>query len=262
MGLKRAGKADFHFFRNLVRRQVRQDYLENVTGFAWLVLQPLVLLAVYSFVFTSIFKSRIPDSEVSFVAYLAIAFWPWTAFADGILKGSQAISGNASLIGKVALATEQLPLAVVTATFLMNMVGYLAVLLVLQLLGTPIHWLYLPLVIPVLLMLWLFGAAIALFASALQVFIKDVAQILPPLVTLWFFTTPILYSPAQLTPGLAALMEWNPMSWFMHQLRELLLFGRFDWGLDALVTLVLVLVVATLSLVFFRRFGGHFEDFL
>lgn len=262
MGPKRTGKADWHFFRNLVRRQIRQDYLENVTGFAWLVIQPLVLLGVYAFVFTSIFKSRIPDSEVSFVAYLAIAFWPWTAFADGILRGSQAISGNASLIGKVALATEQLPLAVVTATFMMNMVGYVAVLLVLQLLGTSVHWLYLPLAIPVLMLLWLFGSALALLASALQVFIKDTAQILPPLITLWFFTTPILYSPAQLTPGLAALMDWNPMSWFVFQLRELLLFGRLDLGVDALVTVGLVGTIAALSLAFFRRFSGHFEDFL
>lgn len=69
-------KADLAFFRNLVQRQIRQDYLENITGFAWLVLQPLILLAVYAFVFTTIFKSRIPDSEVGFVAYLAVAFWP------------------------------------------------------------------------------------------------------------------------------------------------------------------------------------------
>jgi ABC-type polysaccharide/polyol phosphate export permease len=56
-------RPDLNFFRNLVRRQIRQDYLENVTGFAWLVLQPLVLLGVYAFVFTTIFKSRIPDSR-------------------------------------------------------------------------------------------------------------------------------------------------------------------------------------------------------
>jgi lipopolysaccharide transport system permease protein len=262
MSRTHTGRPDFHFFRNLVRRQIRQDYLENVTGFAWLVLQPLILLAVYAFVFTSIFKSRIPDVEVSFVAYLAIAFWPWTAFADGILKGSHAVTGNASLIGKVALATEQLPVAVVTATFMMNMVGYVAVLVVLQLLGTPIHWLYLPLAVPVLALLWAFGVAVALFASALQVFVKDFAQILPPLVTLWFFMTPILYSPAQLPPGLASVMDWNPMSWFVHQLRELLLFGRVELGLDALLTVGLVGILLLCSWLFFRRFSGHFEDFL
>ena len=77
-------RSDLAFFRNLLRRQVRQDYLENLTGFAWLVLQPLLLLAVYAFVFSAIFKSRIPDSTVGFVPYLAVAFWPWTAFSDSM----------------------------------------------------------------------------------------------------------------------------------------------------------------------------------
>lgn len=255
-------RLDLVFFRNLVKRQIRQDYLENLTGFAWLVLQPLMLLGIYAFVFTTIFKSRIPDSEVGFVPYLAVAFWPWTAFSESILKASNAISSNAALIGKVAFATEQLPLATVTATFLMHMVGYLAILAVLQILGTDIHWWLLPALIPVLILLWIFASAIALFASALQVFVRDVAQILPPLMTFWFFSTPILYSQAQLPASIARWMSWNPMSWFVGQMRELLLFGRVNLGSELLLAVASVLLIAWLALRFFRRFSDHFEDFL
>jgi len=249
-------------FRQLVSREIRTAYLENMTGFAWLFLQPLLLLAVYAFVFTTIFKSRIPDTEIGFVPYLAVAFWPWTAFSEAVLKASNAITGNAALIGKVALATELLPVATVTATFLMHMAGYLAVLLVLQLAGTDIHWLHVLPAIPVLLLLWLFAVALAWFASALQVFVRDVAQILPPVMTLWFFTTPILYSQSVLPAGLAGVMSWNPMTWFMSQLRELLLFGRLGAGVAELAALAGVLAFAWLALRFFRRFSGHFEDFL
>lgn len=249
-------------FRQLVSREIRTAYLENMTGFAWLFLQPLMLLAVYGFVFTNIFKSRIPDSEIDFVPYLAVAFWPWTAFSESVLKASNTISGNAALIGKVALATEQLPMATVTATFLMHMVGYMAVLVVLQLIGTDIQWLYLLPALSLLLFLWLFAIAIAWFASALQVFVRDVSQILPPVMTFWFFTTPILYSQAHLPEGLAKAMAWNPMTWFVFQLRELLLFGRFGAGLAEALTLAGVVVLAWLALRFFRRFSGHFEDFL
>lgn len=255
-------KADLAFFRNLIRRQIRQDYLENITGFAWLVLQPLILLAVYAFVFTTIFKSRIPDSEIGFVPYLAVAFWPWTAFSESILKATQTITGNAALIGKVAFATEQLPIAMVCATFLMNMIGYVAVLLVLQLIGTDIHWLYVPLAVPILLLLCILACSIALFTSAMQVFVKDTNQILPPLMTLWFFMTPILYSPAQLPAELARIMSWNPMNWFVFHLRELLLFGRVSPELTDFYALAGVLGLAYVCLAFFRRFSGHFEDFL
>ena len=138
-------------FRQLVSRAVRTDYLDNLTGFAWLVIQPLLLLAVYAFVFTTIFKARIPAAgELGFVPFLAVAFWPWTAFSESVLRASGAVTSNAALIGKVAFPAELLPLSTVAATFLMHLAGYLAVLIVLQLLGTTIHWLGLLAALPVL----------------------------------------------------------------------------------------------------------------
>lgn len=250
-------------FRQLVSRAIRSDYLDNVTGFAWLIVQPLLLLAVYAFVFTTIFKARIPSAgDIGFVPYLAVAFWPWTAFSEAVLRASAAVTANAALIGKVAFPTELLPLSTVTATFLMHLAGYLAVLIVLQLLGTPIFWPGLLAALPLLLLLGLFAGALALFASALQVFIRDVGQILPPLMTFWFFTTPILYSVALLPPAWAAVMHFNPMAWYVDRLRDFLLFGDFSLQLADAVVPLLTLALFALSLLFFRRFSAHFEDFL
>ncbi len=256
-------KFDRLFFQNLVVRQIRQDYLENLTGFAWLILQPLILLAVYAFVFSTIFKARIPEAaDIGFVPYLAVAFWPWTAFSEAILKANSSITANGALIGKVAFATEQIPLATVTATFIMHLIGYIAVLIVLQLMGTSIHWLFLALVIPIILLMWLFACAIALFSSAIQVFVRDLAQILPPLMTFWFFTTPILYSASYLPESMQGVARLNPMAWFVARLRELLLFGEVNFGLTALLIVLFIAVFSWASLRFFRRFSGHFEDFL
>jgi len=250
-------------FRQLVSRAIRTDYLENLTGFGWLIIQPLLLLAVYAFVFTTIFKARLPASaEVDFVPYLAVAFWPWTAFSDAVLRSSSSITANAALIGKVAFPSEMLPLSTVTATFVMHMAGYLAVLLVLQLLGTQIQWLGVLAAIPVLICLYLFAGALALFASAMQVFVRDVAQILPPLMTFWFFTTPILYPASVLPPQMAAIMKFNPMSWYVERLRDFLLFGEYNLSLlDAVIPLA-TLLLFWLALKFFRRLRAHFEDFL
>lgn len=250
-------------FRQLVSRAVRTDYLENLTGFAWLILQPLILLAVYAFVFTTIFKARIPEAGPGgFVPYLAIAFWPWTAFSEAVLRSSNTISANAALIGKVAFPSELLPLSAVTATFLMNMLGYLAVLLVLQLMGAPIHWLGLIAALPVIVLLYLFASGLALFISALQVFIRDVSQILPPLMTFWFFTTPILYSSSILPEQFATLMKFNPMSWYVERLRDFLLLGNYQISPWDLVVPVITVLLFVAALKFFRKFSVHFEDFL
>ena len=252
-----------NFFRQLVSRAIRTGYLENVTGFAWLILQPLILLAVYAFVFTTIFKARIPDAGPGgFVPYLAVAFWPWTAFSEAVLRSSNSISANAALIGKVAFPSELLPLSMVTATFLMNMAGYLAVLIVLPFMGAQIHWAGLIAAVPVLVLLYLFACGLALFISALQVFIRDVSQILPPLMTFWFFTTPILYSMSILPGGFANAMKFNPMSWYVGRLRDFLLLGNYALSWYDLMVPVLTVLVFWASLVFFRRFSSHFEDFL
>jgi len=249
-------------FRQLVSRAIRADYLENVTGFAWLILQPLLLLAVYAFVFTTIFKARIPDAgEAGFLPYLAIAFWPWTAFSEAVLRSSNAVSNNAALIGKVAFPGELLPLSTATAAFLMNMAGFAAVLVVLQLMGAPIHWLGLLPALPVLALLFLFAAGLALFTSALQVFLRDVAQILPPLMTFWFFTTPILYSSSILPPQVAAVLRFNPMAWYVERLRDFLLLGNYGLSLRDLLVPLLTVFVFWAALRFFRRFSAHFEDF-
>ncbi len=247
----------------MVSRAIRTDYLENLTGFAWLIIQPLMLLAVYAFVFTVIFKARIPDAgAIGFVPYLAVAFWPWIAFSESVLRASNSITANAALIGKVAFPSELLPLSIVTATFLMHMAGYVAVLLVLQLLGTDIQWWGLIPAVPVLLGMFLLAAALALFTSALQVFVRDIAQILPPLMTFWFFTTPIQYSASFLPDRMADLMRLNPMSWYVEQLRNFLLLGDYELGAADAAVPVLTLLLLWASIKFFRRFSAHFEDFL
>jgi ABC-type polysaccharide/polyol phosphate export permease len=250
-------------FWQLVSRSIRTDYLGNLTGFAWLILQPLLLLAVYAFVFSTIFAARVPEGvEAGFVPYLAVAFWPWTAFSEAVLKSSGTVSANAALIGKVAFPSELLPLSMVVATFAMHMAGYGAVLLVLQVTGTDIHWLGVLATAPLLVLLCALAGAIGMFASALQVFVRDVAQMLPPLMTFWFFTTPILYSSAMLPDGLAQVLAWNPMGWFVGTIRDAVLAGRVDPSVRGAAVAAVTVALLWLNLRFFRRLSGHFEDFL
>jgi lipopolysaccharide transport system permease protein len=250
-------------FVQLVLRAVRTDYLNNLSGFAWLILQPLMLLAVYAFVFTTIFKARIPElGPGAFVAFLAVAFWPWTAFSDSVLRASNVVTANAALIGKVAFRTELLPLSVVTATFVMQLAGYFAVLIVLQLSGTDIHWLGLIPALGILFLLYLFACALGLIFSALHVFVRDLGQMLPPLMTFWFFLSPILYSPSLLPEGIRGMVRWNPMSWFVGHLRDSLMFGTYTPSVSDAIVPVFVILLLILALRFFRKMSGHFEDFL
>jgi len=74
-------------FTYFLKREITDRYLGNVMGLAWVFIQPLITLVIYSFVFENIFKARIPEAaHLGFAVYLAIGFWPWTAFSESLLR--------------------------------------------------------------------------------------------------------------------------------------------------------------------------------
>ena len=92
-------------FVNFFRRELNTRYLGSLSGFAWAFVHPLVLLVVYHFVFTTIFKTKGFGSE-SFLAFVAIALWPWLAAQEGIQRAATSLAGYAGLIRKVAFPHE------------------------------------------------------------------------------------------------------------------------------------------------------------
>lgn len=244
-------------------RELRNRYLRSLSGAAWAIAQPLLLLAVYSFVFVVIFKARVPEAEVvGFVPYLAVAFWPWTAFSESVMRTTTVVTENTALISKVPVPHEILVVSSVAATFALHMIGYAAVLIVLAATGVPLQWLYLPIAAVVVLLLFMAALGLGFLLAALQVFLPDLEHAVPPLMMLWFFSTPILYSMSLIPERLEPLAHANPMTYFVTTLRELLLKGNWSPGLPDLVALVMVLTIAWGTYKIFKRCSTRFEDFL
>ncbi len=250
--------------RSLVVREIRVQYLESLGGLLWTLVLPLLQLAVYAFVFTKIFQVRLPGADLGgFVPYLAVAMWPWNAFAESLSKATAAITDNEALIGKVALPKQVLVTAAVTAPFLVNMVGYLAVLVILAATGTTISLLGVLLMLPVLLSIYLFTLALALIASATQVFIRDLRHALTAFLMIWFFSTPIIYALAMVPERYHVWYELNPFTHYVEILRGLLLPGASSvTPIQLMVVTVLPLVLLWLGGRYFGRLADRFEDFL
>src|SRR5437016_7999679 len=100
-----AAARDRALFVNLFRRELRTRYLGSVSGLTWALLHPLALLAVYHFVFTTIFRTGAMNGK-SFLIFVAVALWPWLAAQEGLQRGTTSIAGHAGLIRKVAFPHE------------------------------------------------------------------------------------------------------------------------------------------------------------
>lgn len=247
----------------LTKREIRSRFIGSSAGWLWLIVNPLLILGVYSVVFGVIFSARAPAGlDIPFVAWLAIALWPWLGFSDGIMRASESMPEHAALISKVPMRREMLVLSSATASFVLQLAGYLTVLLMMAALGIPLTPAGLPNALLVLAILLLLSNALGLVAATLRVFFKDLQQLLPTLMMLWFFLTPILYAPELLPDNLKLLVLANPLAGLMTDLRAALLEGQVVPGGTTLVMLVVSVGVYAAGLAFFRRMAPFFEDFL
>lgn len=249
------------FFQQQLRREINGKY--RGASPLWILLQPLMLLAVYSFVFTHIFQARIPANlDASFILYLALAYWPWSAFSETVLRNMTVINEHAGLIKKVVIKRELFVVARTCGVFTLHLIGFISVLLVLTVLGHSIQWLYLPLAIIFLLSLAVFACAISLFVSATQVIVPALSNVIQPLILLTFFSTPILWAPEMLPERFRVLLAWNPFAWWVTNFRALLLEGHLPSGLSSLGFILGIVLTVLIGHWFFNRLNPFFEDYL
>jgi lipopolysaccharide transport system permease protein len=243
------------------RRELFSRYLGSITGLAWAFVHPLALLAVYHFVFTTVFRAGAMDGK-SFLLFVAVALWPWLAAQEALQRGTVSIAGYSGLIRKVAFPHELIVYASVAATLLLQFTGYLVVLVVLALFGEPVHFEGLLLAVPLWLLLAVAIMGLALGLAALQVFIKDIEHILLPVLMILMYLTPILYPLSLVPEGMRPWVAANPFGYLVDRLRDALLDGRLavHWGDAAAVVVALALFAGGRWV--FLRLSPHFEDFV
>jgi ABC-type polysaccharide/polyol phosphate export permease len=254
----------WNLIRHFVLRDLKQRYLGSLSGGLWAVLQPLLLLGVYAFVFVEILRVRnLPAAAGGdFVVFLVAGLWPWTAFAEALNRSVTAIQDHAGLLSKVALPREVLVLAPVTSAFLLHGVGFVAVTLALAFAGKDVDALGLPAALAMFALLYAFALGLALVLAALQVFVRDLGHMLGQFLTLWFFLTPVFYTRDMVPPAFATVLSLNPVSPYVDAVRGALHAPLApvpsQWALAALYA---ALALAAGAFVF-RRLSRHFEDFL
>lgn len=202
--------------RSLIRSMVRRDIMARYRGSAgdllWAVLNPLLLMATYFFVFGIVLKSRLgaDTSQTGFVLYLLAGMLPWLAFSEAAGRSPHVLLEHRNFIKKLVFPVEILPVmqtlaALVTQAFAL---AIFVIALVIIRGSFPVTALWLPaLLIPQIL----FTAGTAWFLAALGVFLRDLGQIIGFLLTLWFFLTPICYPEASLPEPAAAILTKNPI---------------------------------------------------
>lgn len=246
----------------LARQDFAQRFSGNTLGLAWALLAPVLQLALFALIFVFIFQARVPGLDrAGYVVYLSLGMWPWFAFSDAVVRGTTTFSDQAGLLAKVAIEPWHLVAARVISGFVLHGAGFLLVLLLLWLMTSHASPIWLPSTLLAWAVLALIAFASAIALSVLNVFFRDLQQMVQYAVTALMFLTPILYSAQAGPAAMIAWQRWNPFAGVVAGIRDPLMNGSLDNVLP-LNGLLLGAALLLLARWLYRRLRPHLVDFL
>ena len=244
--------------KNLVTRDFKIRYRNMSLGVFWSLLNPLVMMAVLTFVFTKIFPNNsVKNFHVSILSGLVV----FNFFSLAWQTATVSIYGNASLIKRVPLARELLPVATVLANSLHFVIQIGLLVLLALAAGYPVnvYWLLLPIIFVLEIV---FVCGLSLVTSALDVYFRDIRYVVESTNTVLFWLVPIFYSFAMIPNEYRALYQFNPVAAVVMACREIIMEARMPAESLMIKLTAVSLLFLGFGFILFRRLKSNFADYL
>jgi len=243
----------------LTWRDILVRYKQAVIGVAWAVLQPLLTMVVFTVVFNRVLGVQSPSSSVPYAVFSYSGLLPWTFFAGALSRSGVSLVGNQGLLTKVYFPRLVIPFSAVLAGLVDLGVSFVVLLGLMAAYGIAPTWhvVFLPFFV---LLAIAASLAVSLWLSALNVLYRDVQYVIPFLVQLWMFLSPVIYPIDSIPAGPLRAAFWlNPMTGVIGGFRWALLGQQFPGGYIWLPTAV-VFVLLIGGLFYFKRMERVFAD--
>lgn len=257
-------KARLFLLSQLVRRDLASRYRGSLLGGLWAFAVPLIMLAVYTFVFSVVFQARWGSdgsSQTAFALNLFVGIILHGLLAESLSRAPAIMLQHASYVKKMVFPLWLLPVSVVLSALVFALVNWLVLLVAFVFLDSvpPVTVLALPLI---LLPLLLFALGGAWLLAALGVYVRDIVQVVPLLMTVLMFMAPIFYPASAIPEVYRGWLLLNPLTYAVEHARGLLFEQRLPGLAGYLCYLGVAVAVAVAGLWFFRRVRKGFADVL
>ncbi len=253
-----------YFILSSIKVDFRRRFVRSRLGGLWMIINPLVQAAMFALILSQVLSGRLPDmsdNKLAYPVYLLSGTLAWNIFTEVINRCLTVFIENSNLLKKLVFPRICLPMIVTGSAMINNLLLLGSILLIIIVLGfTPgYNVIWLPLLMVITLTLSL---GIGLILGTLNVFIRDIGQIVPIVLQLGWWFTPIVY-PASIVPkAVLPFMRLNPMYWIVQSFQNAILFNTPPtWIALGCITLI-SLVLLRMSLILFRRASSEMVDVL
>src|SRR3972149_2204623 len=252
-----------YMLRSMIFRDLQKRYVGSLLGVFWSVIHPLMQLSLYYFVFSVILRTRLAPEhiETHFAFWLLAALLPWMLFADVVNRSPGAVLEHSNLIRKMVFPSEILSVVHLGVAVVNHLIGFTILIGLILATGYGISFKIL-FIFPYLFAAVIFALGMAWALSALNVFLRDVGQIIGVLVQLWFYVTPIVY-PFYLIPDkVKGLYFLNPM-FHVTEGSRMAVFGKTEMNVSGFLYLFIVsLAMFAIGGLTFKKLKTFFADVL
>ena len=247
----------------LVRRDFEQRFVGSAAGWLWGLIHPVVMLASWVFVFQVCLHTKLPANEVTqnYSLFLFCGFLPWMLFQETVQRSATALLDHANLIKKTVFPAEIVPVSIFLSSLLNHLLALGLVLLVVGVyVGHFSMWMFsLPIY---MVLIGLFAVGIGWIVSSLQVYLRDTAQVLSVVMTLWFWITPIFIDEQTFPQPMRFLLRLNPLAFVVRAYRDRLLSYRYPSLTELAILTAYAVSVFLIGGLFFRHLKRGFADVL
>jgi lipopolysaccharide transport system permease protein len=241
----------------MIWRDVKVRYKQTLLGAAWAIIQPVFTMIVFSLFFGRL--AKIPSDGIPYPLFSLAALVPWTFFAQGLTQSADSLVGNQNLIRKIYFPRLVIPVSVVSGGLVDFCFGF--AMLSCMMATYHVHLTPRILLVPAFVLLaYTTALGVGLWLSALNVKYRDVKYVVPFLIQVWMFSTPIAYSSTLLNERWRAVYGINPMAGVVEGFRWALLGARVAPGPMLVVSAAVCLTLLLGGAFYFRRMEKTFAD--
>jgi ABC-2 type transport system permease protein len=237
----------------LALKELKLRYKRSVLGFLWALLNPALMMAVLTLVFSTILRFGIPHYAI----FLLSVLLPWTFFSQSLSYAVESIVGNGELIKKVSVPKLVFPVAAVVSNIVNLLLSLIPMALLVLAMGHPFYatWLYLP--VPMVALI-VFTLGMTFFFAAANVFYRDVAHILQVVLSAWFYFTPIIYALDFVPATSRWLFKLNPIIYVINGFRLAIYYGMLPKWPSIAASFASAFLALVMGFAVFRKYQDEF----
>lgn len=249
------------FLLGSVRREFESRYRNSLLGAAWNIINPLTMIVVYTVIFSRIMQAKLPgvDGAFGYSIYLCVGVLTWGLFTEIVSRLQNVFLDNANLLKKISFPRFSLPVIVVLNA-LVNFTIIFSLFVAFLVVSGNFPGLPFIAIVPVLVIQVLFAVGLGITVGVLNVFFRDVGQLIGVVLQFWFWLTPVVYPKSILPAAVRELLWLNPMATLMAAYQDIVVSAKWPTWEALWPVLLLALALCWLGLHLFRKHAGEMVD--